>query len=79
MVEAPIELRYSRTIQRGRVSDHISLETFIAQEKAEDSNPDLTAQNIVACMKLSNQTITNTGDLNALKTQVDIVINEVLD
>lgn len=78
LVEAPIELRYNRTIQRGRRTDHISLETFIAQEKAEDTNLDPRAQNIVACMKLASQTLTNTGNLDALKMQVDTVINSLL-
>ena len=78
LVEAPIELRYKRTVQRGRESDHISLETFVTQERAEDQNPDLRAQNILLCMEMAGKKVTNTGDLQSLQEQLDIFIKSLL-
>lgn len=78
LVEAPIMLRYNRTVQRGRESDHISFETFVAQEKAEDNNPDPAAQNIMACMKLATHKLSNTGDLDILKGQIDMAMRVLL-
>lgn len=73
-IDAPINMRYERAKQRGRLEDNTTLEGFIAQEERELNNHDPAAQNISEVKKLADVVITNDGTLSELKTKIDKAI-----
>lgn len=73
-VDAPIELRYQRTRERGREGDFISFENFKRQEGLEMTGG-AEKQNIRAVMQLADETITNDGTTDELHKKIDGILN----
>ncbi len=69
-VDAPIELRFRRSLDRGRGGDGFTFEEFAAKEEKENSL-DPAAQQLNECMKLADQIIINDGTLEDLHEKVD--------
>lgn len=69
-VDAPVEVRYERTRQRGRSNDFASLEDFIHNEQAEDTD-DPTGMHALRLGKVADAVIINDKDLDSLHLQVD--------
>jgi dephospho-CoA kinase len=76
-VDAPIELRYQRIIQRGSVTDHIDFEKFQSEETREMTSSDLHKQNLSACIAKADFTITNTGTINELDATIDQILSKI--
>src|SRR6185436_13200065 len=69
-VDAPTALRYDRSRLRARPGDPESFEAFVARERQENSvNP--AGQQLAATFALADRVIENDGDLDALRVQVD--------
>lgn len=77
-VDAPVELRYERIMQRNSSTDGISYEKFLEDEKREANQPDPNKQNISACMQLADYLFDNNGEKEELFTQVDAVMKKLL-
>ncbi len=78
-ITAPLEVRYQRALARGRVGEDITFEQFkIADAKDSQSN-DPNAQNVNAVVARADATLTNTGTLEELHTQVDKIVLQLLD
>jgi len=76
-IDAPIELRYIRIIDRKRVGENISLEQFIEIEEKENSE-DGKKQQLNKCLKLADKIIENTGTVEELYQKIDFVLkNEI--
>ncbi len=75
---APIEIRYERASERGRLTDGVTFEKFKVQEEAEASNPNLEAPNVSAVVAMADYTINNVGTLQDLHNEVDEIIKERL-
>jgi len=75
-IDAPVELRYKRAKQRGRIENADTLERFIQIENSEKSKID-THQNISSCMAQADYTIQNENSEEQLYKNIDKVINEI--
>ncbi len=75
-VDAPIELRYERSMSRGRVGDGESLADFSAKEALEMDGGE-KGQRLIVCSKLADFTITNDGNLEILFEKTEKIISSI--
>ncbi len=73
-INAPIELRFSRSQSRGRNENALTLEEFIKQEEKEKSSKE-NAQQLDTVYKMADKYIYNDGSLEELKQRLDFVLN----
>jgi len=76
-VTAPTEVRFERSVARARGGDPATLEEFESVERRENAD-DPAAQQLDATFRLADLSINNSGDLAALRAEVDRVL-EPLD
>ncbi len=69
-IDAPIDLRYDRVIQRGRASDTVDFATFQSHDDRENTGQS-AGQNIFQAFQECEVIIQNIGDLSALHDQVN--------
>lgn len=74
---APIEVRYKRAGERGRIGDGVSFEEFKKIEEIESKNSDPNAQNVNAVMKMADYTIINDGSKETLENKIEEVLNNI--
>ncbi|MFW6132037.1 MAG: AAA family ATPase [Candidatus Aminicenantaceae bacterium] len=70
-VDAPVELRYKRTMKRGRNESALSLNEFIKKEKEENTN-NHNKQQLQECMKMANLSIYNKNSIEALQKKLEV-------
>ncbi len=70
-VDAEQALRYERIKKRGSETDAISLAKFQADEAREMSSGDPNEQNLIGCLKLADQVISNNGTISQLRAAID--------
>lgn len=73
-VDADQHLRYERIHLRGSETDHVSFETFKANEEREMNNTDPTKQNLGICIKEADFVFMNNGSIEELHLQVENVL-----
>lgn len=76
-VDAPLEIRYKRIIDRWSATDNISLEKFIQQENAEMESADPTHQNLKGCIERCDYVIINEGSIDDLYKKIEDVLDKV--
>ncbi len=76
-VDADPEIRYQRIKQRASETDHVSFETFLANEQREMHTDDPNKQNLAKCIELADYKFDNNGDMESLFAAVDKVIREI--
>jgi dephospho-CoA kinase len=76
-VDAPIELRYQRSIDRNRAGDSKTFEDFKDAEEKEMAG-DKTKQQLVACMRAGDFFVINDGTLEKLYDRVDEIMKSIL-
>ena len=76
-VDAPIERRFARAVERGRLGDGNSLEEFRIIEEREMSGK-LSAQRLGKVIAMADYTIINDGTLAELHKKVDTVLEQIL-
>ncbi len=76
-VDAPIEIRYKRAVQRNNETDHVSFEEFSSREKREIKNSDPSKQSLIDCMNLANFKFENKGTTRELHEKVEKVLGEI--
>ncbi len=69
-VEAPVEVRFQRTVSRNRESDPTTLDAFMAVEKREEAGS-ATSQNLIQVEKMADTSLVNDGSLEELRKRVD--------
>jgi dephospho-CoA kinase len=74
-VEAPIKLRYKRSVDRARSGDIKSYEEFAANEKKEMSS-DPSKQQLHLVIAMADQKILNDSTLDELYRKIDILVNK---
>ena len=72
-IDAPIELRFKRLLERNRLGDAKTLEEFKAQEEKENLKSD-TNQQLDATFKMSEKVILNDKTLEDLYKEIDSLI-----
>ena len=75
-IDASIELRFKRLLERNRVGDAKTLEEFKQQEQRENLKSD-TNQQLDATFKLSQKIILNDGSLEELHKKIDELIKQI--
>ncbi len=76
-VDADRKTRYERITLRGSVTDHISFETFCAQEDRELSGTEKYDMNVAGVMAMADATLLNNGTQEELFAQVEVVLQQV--
>lgn len=76
-VDADPEIRYERITARMSETDKVSKEEFIRMQAQEANSDDPTKQNARAVMENADFHITNDSDLEALRIQVNYVLEKI--
>ncbi len=69
-VDAPSEIRYERIHKRGSITDSVSYERFIEQERLESINEDENQMNIPKCMGMADVKLVNEGDIEKFEEEI---------
>lgn len=75
-VDADIETRYQRSIERGSSTDNITLEEFIEKENLESTSDDPAKQNLPKCIELSTRIFYNNGSIEELEIQIEQLLSQ---
>lgn len=76
-VDADPKVRYDRVVIRGSETDHISYETFLANEQREMDSSDPNKQNLHVCIEQADYRFNNDGSIEDLNAQVEEVLKEI--
>lgn len=74
-IDAPVRLRYERSLGRARPGDMTSFADFEAAEKAQMESKDPNAQQLARCRELADRVIMNDSDLEALGRKADALLS----
>ena len=72
-IDAPVELRFKRLLERNRLGDAKTIEEFKKQEQRENLKSD-TNQQLDATFKMAKRIIVNDGSLEELHKKIDKLI-----
>ena len=75
-VDADPEIRYKRAVLRNSETDHVSYETFLANEQREMTSSDPNKQNLSTCIARADVVLQNNGDRESLYQEVDRIMLE---
>mgnify|MGYP001569803921 CR=1 FL=1 len=75
-IDASIELRFKRLLERNRVGDAKTLEEFKQQEERENLKSD-TNQQLDATFGMANKVIVNDGSLEELHKKIDKLLKNI--
>lgn len=76
-VDADPKIRYERAFARGSVTDNVSFDYWLEQEKRESNPDDPTKQNIFGSLQAADYIVTNNGTLEELHAQIEKVLEGV--
>ena len=65
-VDADVEKRYARVVDRGSATDHVTFAKFLGDEEKEMRGASEHEQNLSACIAEAGTLIRNDGDREAL-------------
>jgi len=74
-VDADPKIRYERIFARQSETDHISFDTFIANEQREMNAEDPAKQNLAACIRQADVVFENNDNLEKLYQQIEACLN----
>ena len=77
-VDADKKIRYDRILLRKSVTDHISYDTFLANEKRELESTDPNKQNLNRCKELADYVLINDGSIRQLYEQLEQIMKHIL-
>lgn len=73
----PMETRYERAKERGRIGDHITYKEFAEQEMAERTSTNPNAQNMAEVLALADVTLSNESTVEELEAKVEEALREL--
>jgi len=73
-VDADPKTRYERVFDRGGVTDTISFEKFLEQEKIEMESDNPNKQNLRRCIEMADFVIDNNGTLDDLQKEIENIL-----
>ena len=76
-VDADRKIRYDRIYLRGSETDHVSFETFVANEEREMTATDPNKQNLGECIRQADVVFMNNGTIPELNQQVEKVLMQL--
>jgi dephospho-CoA kinase len=75
-VDANIETRYKRIVERSSETDKISFEEFVENEKHEMESTDPNKQNLSKCIAMADFLINNDSNLQDLHDQIEKIVTK---
>lgn len=75
-VDADVENRYARIVERKSSSDKVSFQDFVRQEEKEMENVDKLKQNLKACIEMSDVVFRNDWTIVELESKVEKVLGK---
>ena len=75
-IDAPIEIRFKRLLERNRLGDAKTLEDFKKQEERENLKSE-SNQQLDETFRLSQEIIINSGTLDSLHMKIDDLLNHL--
>ena len=75
-VDAPVEIRFERSITRGRIGFEKTLEDFKLVEKKENSS-DPAKQQLFECLKLADTILFNDGTVEKIRIELEQVLKTI--
>lgn len=75
-IDAPISIRFKRSLERGRIGDGATLEEFQKREEMENS-ADVSHQQLGKCMNMADLVILNDGDIRALHLKIEDTLSRL--
>jgi dephospho-CoA kinase len=76
-ITADLPIRYDRVVLRANETDHISFDTFVAQNKLEASSKDPNRQNVDACIAKADAVFNNNGTIEELHEEIENAMREL--
>lgn len=76
-VDADINLRYQRIRERNSVTDQVSFETFVDNEKLEMHSEDPNEQNLSRCIEMADHTILNNDSIDSLNNDIEAFLKNL--
>lgn len=76
-INADIKTRYERIKQRRSVSDNVTFEEFVEDEKLETTSQDPAKSNVLRCIELADFKLKNDGTLEDLNKEIDRIYTEI--
>ena len=76
-VDADIETRYSRIVERKSVTDRISFQEFVKQEEREMKSDDPNKQNLKRCIEMADYNFKNDWTIEELYKKVEGVLEKI--
>jgi dCMP deaminase len=77
LVEAPLKVRFERSVMRNRESDPITYDDFVELENREAAG-DVTAQNMILVERLADEKLDNDGSIEDLGPRVDALVGRLM-
>lgn len=76
-IEAPVEARFSRVLNRKKIGDPTTFDEMKEKSEREAYNDDPIKQSIQPCIDKANYVVVNDGDLEEFHQKLDKVILEI--
>ena len=76
-VDADPKVRYQRITLRASETDHVSFETFVANEQREMTSDDPNKQNLKKCIEEADFLFDNGGTMEQLQAKVEEVLQQI--
>jgi len=77
-VDAPIRVRYERSLGRARDGDPVSFEDFEAAERSQMESNDPNAQQLAACRDLADCVLQNDATLSDLEARIEEALRQAM-
>jgi len=78
-VDADMETRYARIIERKSSTDKVSFQDFVRQEESEMENADSLKQNLKGCIEMADVVFRNDWTVKELKGKVERALKKKAD
>jgi dCMP deaminase len=77
-VEAPLEVRFERNLERGREAEAQSLEAFRTLEEAELESSETEGQQLIRCEEMVDHIVANDSTLEVFYERIDRLVGSLL-
>ncbi len=75
-IDAPISIRFKRSLERGRIGDGATLEEFQKREEMENSS-EASHQQLGKCLNMADAVILNDGDIGTLHIKIEDILSRL--
>jgi hypothetical protein len=75
-LDAPVDVRFERVVRRGGARLPKSFDEFVAHERRETESTDPAHQQLQACHRLADETLSNNATLSDLQRIVEALVRQ---